>query len=73
MRTSADGCEIRNQAGDECALPLEVTREYTLSGAGFGPPGTECIVSYERVACPAGHRYDLEVGSVEFPPEKEEG
>lgn len=53
-----------------CGLPAEYVGDaYTMSGAGFGPRGTECIVTYRRVMCVAGHRYAAEIDSIELPPE----
>jgi hypothetical protein len=36
-----------------------------MAGAGFGPPGTDCIVYMARVQCAAGHWYDEVLDSVE--------
>jgi len=52
----------------ECAAPLAIVHEWTATGAGFGPPGTECIVEMARVQCAVGHQYDIELGSVEVTP-----
>jgi hypothetical protein len=55
----------------ECDAPAVVAYEYTLGGAGFGPPGTETIVSMARMQCAAGHHYDAELSSVEMSPMEE--
>jgi hypothetical protein len=52
----------------ECGAPAEVVSVYDLPGVGFGPPGTECIVSMAKVLCAAGHRLDMEYDSVEVTP-----
>lgn len=49
-----------------CKLPLEIVATYSMTGAGFGPPGTECIVVFAKVRCPLGHTYDEEVDCVEL-------
>lgn len=51
-----------------CGAPIRTLRTYEMSGAGFGPPGTEVIVSMRRVECagPTRHVYDEEIGSVEL-------
>jgi hypothetical protein len=51
-----------------CGAPLEIEREYTMAAAGFGPAGTESVVSFARVRCAAGHLYDAETGSVDVEP-----
>jgi hypothetical protein len=50
----------------ECGLPLEVEGEVDLAGAGFGPPGTECVVTMQKVRCWGEHWYYREVGSAEL-------
>lgn len=51
-----------------CGAPTVYTSaEYQMTGAGYGPPGTECIVTFRKLLCAAGHRYDKELGSVEVP------
>lgn len=66
----SDDCEMAGTdnwgAKRVCAMPLEVVRTYTLSGAGFGLAGTDCIVTFEKVRCLAGHSYDREISSVEL-------
>lgn len=49
-----------------CGAPIEVIRRYELTGEGFGPSGTECIVTMAKVLCAAGHRYDAVERSVEI-------
>jgi hypothetical protein len=51
-----------------CGAPAEVAYKYELTGAGFGPSGTECIVEMARVQCSTGHFYDEELSSVEMEP-----
>jgi len=57
----ADECRI-------CDAPVAIVHEWYMTGAGYGPPGTECIVTMARVQCAAGHFYDIEVASVELTP-----
>ena len=58
--------ESRSMTCSLCGAPLEVEHEYTMSGAGFGPPGTIYVGTWQRVLCAAGHRYDVEIAFTEI-------
>jgi hypothetical protein len=59
---------VVGDAREYCDAPAEVESVYNLAGVGFGPRGTECIVSMAKVLCAAGHRLDIEYDSVEVTP-----
>ena len=63
---------MRNLTCTSCGAPAEPKPDaepFTMSGVGFGAPGTECLVTFVDAICAAGHQGMLEVESIEFPPE----
>jgi len=72
MITVLNGSDDRDRVCAICGAPASVARTSTLFGAGFGAPGTDCIVTMGRIQCAAGHFYDAELGTDEFPPVEED-
>jgi hypothetical protein len=53
----------------QCGAPCEVTKRYTMVGAGFSKVGlypVDIIIDMARTSCIAGHAIDVEVDSVEY-------